>query len=116
MAREFKCYGLRASPKPTRWQARLSSTVRVIDADGRSGYAYINFELPFLRKVGKALPQGISERNPAFLRVEYSTYLKQWLIGAQYLNGPGIAILWRTQTKPAWLQVHRYSLHKATPS
>lgn len=106
MAREFKCYGLRASPKPTQWQAKLSSTVRVVDAENRPGYAYINFDPPFLHKVGKVLPRGISERNPAFLRVEYSAYLKQWLIGAQYLGGTEVVILWRSLSKPGWLRIH----------
>lgn len=84
----------------------MSSTVQVLDEQGRPGYAYVNFSPPLLVRVGKALARGISERNPAFLRVEYSAHFRQWLIAAQYLDDSEVAILWHEKKQPTWLRIH----------
>ena len=114
MARELKKYGLRATRKPPTRQAKLASTVHVLDERGVACWCYVSFEEPLLVKVGTALPRGISERNPAFLRVEYSATLKQWIIAAQYLDESHTAILWQTPDRPAWLNHHFYRGNPST--
>ncbi len=114
MSREYKKYGIRATRKPTTQQGKLASTVQVLDEKNRRGYCYVNFEMPLLICVGKALPKGISERNPAFLRVEYSSTLQQWIVAAEYLDESYTAVLWKTTDKPSWLHCYTTKSTKDT--
>lgn len=106
MRGELKRYALRAARRPITTQAKLASTVQVVDERGVAGHCYVTFAEPLLRKVGMALPYGISERNPAYLRVEFDPGRQLWRIGATYITGTATAILWHTKDRPTWLRCY----------
>lgn len=101
--RELKKYQLRATSRPAKWQGKIANTVVVRDAQGKVGYQYFNFDPSFITDVGKALPAGVSERNPAMVKVEYSEVIGKWLVGAHYVyrETPPV-ILWQADERPKW--------------
>lgn len=108
MKSELKKYGIRATVRPPK-QELVSSTVLVTKADGLVGYCYIGFDAAFVEAVGASLPRGVSKEEPAFVFAsEHVVDGKEvWVIGARYLLSDDMALLWRTDKKPSWLNFYR---------
>lgn len=71
MSRELKNYELRSCRRPIlsgRYRL-VSNTVHVCMASDKQYYCYVSFSDKLVEKVGKKLPRGVSEFDPAYLRV-----------------------------------------------
>ena len=108
MGRELKKYQIRATKRPAK-NPLLSSTVVVRNEEGSIGYCYVNFSRELVEAVGKSLPGGVTEDDPAFLRVVYYAATKIWLVQAQHESGGKEILLWKTAEKPTWLNFYKVS-------
>lgn len=108
MGRELKKYQIRATRRPAR-NTLLSSTVVVRNEAGDTGYCYVNFSPELVEAVGRSLPNGVTEDDPAFLRVVYYQRTKLWLVQAQHESGGKEILLWKSAEKPAWLNFYKVS-------
>lgn len=99
--RELKKYKLRPARRP-KVHPLLSGVVHVCDAEG-TGSANIQFDECFVDAVGKALPQGLHPRTPAYLKLLYMPGRKVWRVFALYLGGRRGVLLWETEELPSWV-------------
>lgn len=104
MAREYKHYGIRKARSPKNL-GPLATTIAVTTEEGSRGFGYVHFAESLTKAVGKKLPRGVSQQDPAFLEITYVEDRREWEISARYLASDGAALLWRTDTKPSWLNV-----------
>ena len=110
MAKEAKKYGLRATKRPAK-NSLVSSVCAVQNERGEQGYCYINFDAPFVTKVGNVLPRGVSYQDPAMIIVRYYSRTKVWLVLADYIAGGSETLLWRTADRPEWLNFYKVKKH-----
>lgn len=82
--KELKMYAIKATKKPTK-STTLLSTVQVVNEAKELGYCYISFSDKLVEAVGKKLPRGISDQDPALLFVLYIG--GEWCIWASYVVG-----------------------------
>lgn len=108
--RERKKYQLRATIKPAK-NPVVSTVFLVRNEEGEVGYCYVNFSRDFVERVGHALPRGVSVEDPACISVRFYPRTKVWLVVAQYVDGSGEVLLWRTEQKPSWLNFYRNKHH-----
>jgi len=101
-AREFKKYGIRYAYTPHDSQV-LAGVVQVSDTHGR-GYVYIHYEEALIEAVGKAMPAGISEMSPCYLKVIHTSIRNTWRVFAFYVGSPVGVLLWEAVEKPTWLK------------
>lgn len=101
MSKEYKKYGIRPARKPQE-HALLAGTVYVVEPQGK-GYAYIRFDESLVEAVGRLLPTGLTQDNPAYLKVMFMPATRVWRVFAAYLRGTTMRILWETTEKPTWL-------------
>lgn len=104
MSKELKMYALKATKKPTK-STTLLSTVQVINEAWERGYCYASFSDKLVEAVGKKLPRGISDQDPAFLSVLYLE--GAWHIIAMYTSQDYATLMWKTPNKPSWLSFHK---------
>lgn len=78
MPKELKKYELAASTRPGGNKV-LATTVAVLGKDGSAYYCYIRFSPTLIEAVGKKLPRGISEHDPAYLYVDLQR-LQVWAV------------------------------------
>lgn len=104
MGRELKKYGIRSTRKPAR-NAFVATTIHVVDENGLAGYCYISFADALVEAIGKVLPRGVAEFDPAYIYVEYDTRRRVWKINAQYLLSSDSALLWESGDRPTWLKL-----------
>lgn len=102
MAREYKHYEIRKARTATD-AGPLATTILVTDEVGNRGHGFIRFSDSLVNAAGKRLPRGVSRQDPAYLSVGYVPSLGVWDVSACYLNGEAAALLWRTESKPSWL-------------
>jgi hypothetical protein len=102
--RQFKHYELRSAPRPN-GRIALCQTVSVVNADRKSGYAYVSFSDSFVAAVGRVLPRGVSVRDPAYLHVYWSRTARLWKVTVKYFGHEGDYLLWESPTQPSWLNV-----------
>lgn len=107
MSKEYKHYELRSVKRPTKARLLLS-TVAIRDTEGGEKYCYVAFSDRLVQAVGRKLPRGLSEADPAFLHVVFGPP-GVWVIWAQYAQGEGACKLWRTtdSSPPSWLKFHK---------
>jgi hypothetical protein len=110
MSKELKKYGLRATRRPAKCDT-VATTVVVRNEAGETGYCYIGFDEPFVHRVGTKLPRGVGTHDPAFISVRYYPRTKVWLVVAQYMAGGEEVLLWKTPTRPEWLNFYRTKHH-----
>lgn len=105
MSKENRNYELRSSTRPKKSGALLN-TVQVRNELREVGYVYIRFSDKLIEAVGKKLPRGISEADPAYLSVVFSDMA--WHIWAGYVSesGGSHTLMWKQSTKPSWLKFH----------
>lgn len=106
MRGELAKYRLRATRRPAD-TAPVASMVLVRNEAGEAGYCYANFSDEFASYVGKRLPRGVSLDDPACITVTFRAETGDWCVGASYLDGTSSVLLWRTDTRPSWLNFHR---------
>lgn len=99
--REAKKYRLRQSLRPKKHKL-LSGVVRVADSEG-IGYSFVSFDESFVDAVGKALPRGLTEQEPAYLKVLYLGSRNTWRTYAMYLREEVGVLLWETEGKPSYI-------------
>lgn len=103
--REYKRFGLHPA-RQARVDRRLSNVVLLADERGK-GFTYIAFAEEFVEAVGKAMPQGVGEETPCYIKVVLG-YGGVWRIYGQYLDNSATRLLWETTEKPSWIkQVRR---------
>lgn len=113
MPREFKRYELRSTRRPAKATA-LSTTVSVLNEHGESGYCYVSFAEAFVHSVGKRLPRGVAEFEPAYIEVRYNRQLSAWEVWARYFgDGKGV-LLWATDNRPSWLNFYKHEANNGT--
>lgn len=100
--KEHKKFCLRHSRKP-RAGSCLSGVVMVADSDGR-GYCYVDFSDDLVVSVGKALPCGVSDFWPAFLKVVQLGNTDIWRMYACYKDMGAMVLLVEYSGKPGWLK------------
>ena len=107
MPREFKHYMLRSTKKPTKDKVLLS-TVAIRDQEGEERYCYVSFSDKLVELVGRKLPRGISETDPAFLNIVFGPP-GRWGIWAVYAVDGVARLLWRTECSepPSWLKFYK---------
>ena len=101
-AKEYKKYGIRSANKPQEGYY-LAGVVQVADTEGK-GYVFIKFSEALVEAVGKALPHGVGEESPAYLKVLHLHKLDRWRVFAYSLESTHGVLLWETQQKPEWLK------------
>lgn len=101
---ELKKYKLTARRRVTDKSRLLSNTVLVREASG-SYPATVSFSDDLVDLVGRLLPQGVSEFNPAYLIVVHPRNTgDSWQIQACYFRDDDSAVLlWTSEQRPAWL-------------
>jgi hypothetical protein len=109
--RPLKKYALTQTPRPKK-HPLLSGVAHVGESSGK-GYAYFSFSEDFVDAVGKALPQGLSREEPAYLKVLQMP--NTWRVFAVYLRREKGALLWETPTRPEWLTATRHRTHRTRP-
>lgn len=85
---------------------RVAGVVLTITERGR-GTAPIRFSEELVEVVGEALPQGVSQDNPAFLKLIHDRTKGVWRLYASYLDRSKQVFLWEYATPPAWLPAPR---------
>lgn len=100
--RELKKYGLRRS-RSGKVHPLLSGIVHVYEHTGVR-LAKITFEECFVDAVGKALPQGVTQAHPAYLKILHMPGRKTWRVFAMYFKQEKGVLLWESPTIPHWAE------------
>ena len=104
LAREYKKFGIVPSRKP-QVGFPVAGVVQVVGKEG-PGYVNIRFAEALVDAVGKAMPYGVSDATPCYLK---ATRLPtgMWRISAHYLGRKEGCVLWES-AKPSWIKkVHK---------
>lgn len=99
---ERKKFGMRTARAPM-LVAGLSNTVIVYD-DFALKYCFVSFSDALVEAVGLHLPRGCSPEEHAFLQVQFDKASGDWIVYAAYVSTWERVALWRTDTKPVWVQ------------
>lgn len=99
--REYKKFGIRYAHKPQEGSS-IAGVVQVADSHGK-GFSYIRFSEELELAIGKALPQGVGDAQPAYIKVVQSRSRNVWRVFAFYIASPVGVLLWETSDKPTWL-------------
>lgn len=94
-AREYKKFGILASRKPQRGFP-VAGVVPVIGKEKR-GFVYIKFSEELVTAVGKAMPQGVSNTHPCYLRAVHLV-TGRWRVLAYYLGSSQGRVLWEADS------------------
>lgn len=78
----------------------LNNTCLVI-AEEEMGYCYISFSESFIAHVGKVMPRGIAEFDPAYIEVRHTAL--GWEVSSVYYRDSHRRLLWRTGERPSWI-------------
>lgn len=115
MSKEYKHYELRSVKRPIKSKLLLS-TVAIRDMAGEERYCYAAFSEKLIQAVGRGLPRGISEEDPAFLHVVFGPP-GVWAVWAQYLTDGKACKLWRTadSAPPSWLKFYKHKVKNGNP-
>lgn len=105
-ARVYGKWGLRSARK-AQDDSPVSGVV-VVSAGGRKGYTTVRFSTSFTEAVGRALPQGIGQHNPCFIKAVYHARSMKWKIYAEYLYFNKRVLLLELTKTPDWLEQVRY--------
>lgn len=107
MTKEYKHFELRSVKRPTK-ASLLLSTVAIRDTEGEEKYCYVSFSDKLVDAVGRKLPRGISEADPAYLHVGFGPP-GRWGIWAVYAVDGVARLLWRTECSepPSWLKFYK---------
>ena len=97
----LKKHKLKTTNKPAR-NNLLSGVVHVGTKEGK-GYAYVSFSDEFVDDVGYAMPRGVSEREPAYLKVLHMHASDMWRVMAVYCDKEEGVTLWEDKSRPGWL-------------
>lgn len=103
-AREYKKFGIVPSRKPQKGFP-LAGVVKVVER-GVKGFVYIRFSEALVLAVGKAMPQGISNENPCYLKAT-RTVTGTWRVSAHYLKGRASCLLWGSDSLEWVKRIHR---------
>ncbi len=106
MPRELKLYELRSASRPG-VNNLLSTTVAVRDANGASYYCYVRFSDRLVQAVGKKLPRGLTQSDPAYLYVQVTQ--EGFQVWARTHSEAQQVLLWTTslETTPDWLKFYK---------
>lgn len=106
MSKEYKHFELRSVKRPTK-ASLLLSTVAIRDTNGEEKYCYVSFSDKLVNAVGRKMPRGLSEAEPAFLHVVFGPP-GRWGVWAQYVSGEA-RLLWKTECSqpPSWLKFYK---------
>lgn len=96
--RELKKYAIQPA-RLHKIQHGFSNMVLVNDG-AATKFAYIRYDKAFLIAIGKALPHGLSDRDPSYLQVIFDGV---WIFMAGYLSSTQHTKLWEAATLPPWL-------------
>lgn len=99
---ERKKFELRSARAPALVHG-LSNTVIVYE-DGAAKYCHIGFADALALEVGKRMPRGISNFEPAFLSVAFDTLRSAWVVSSHYVSTWERVGLWQSEEKPAWIK------------
>lgn len=105
---ERKKFGIVARARVTKPNPRLNNTVLVERPTG-NGSACIGFTEDLVNFVGKVLPRGVADFDPAYLVVTENVERGKWLIQAEYFRDRVRVVLWEASAMPAWLKNTKYS-------
>jgi hypothetical protein len=106
MRGERKLWEIRSTPKPAKPKGVLT-TVSVRGVNGQDYYCYINFSEKFEEFVGKKMPRGVSENDPAWLHVTCHALSGGATIAAHYLSDKSGCELWHATKTPTWLKMYK---------
>lgn len=110
-AREYKKFGLVRAKKPQTGYP-LAGVVQVVDG-AASGFVYVRFAEALVTAVGRAMPFGVSDQTPCFLRAVRIAE-ERWRISAYYFKSVREGrVLWESDT-PAWLGTIRRGERRGT--
>ena len=96
--RELKKYAIQPA-RLHKIQHGFSNMVLVNDG-AVTKFSYIRYDKSFLIAIGKALPHGLSDRDPSHLQVVFDG---KWLFMAGYLSSAQHMKLWEADKLPPWL-------------
>jgi hypothetical protein len=99
--KEIRKYKLKAARK-ARVHPLLSGVAVVAEPTGKR-IAYFSFSEEFVDAVGKALPTGVSQSNPAYIKVLYMPGRGTWRVFAMYFLKLRGVLLWEADDKPSWI-------------
>lgn len=78
------------------------------------GYCYIRFSETFVDFVGKKLPRGVADFDPAYIEVVRAG--GKWEIRATYYLDGVTKVLWKTADMPSWIGKLKKGKHDASTS
>jgi hypothetical protein len=96
-----KSWQLSAAIKPQK-RYPLSGVVRILDHQG-AGYCHIKFSWSLVADVGKAMPRGIGDHEPAYLQAMRNAD-GSWYIFCCYLEGSTRRIILQEPSRPSWIK------------
>ena len=97
---ERKYFELRALARKPRKPHKLLAQTCVVQAE-QKGHCFVTFSERFVEWVGKKLPRGIAEFDPAYLAVVQNGEV--WEVFAVYVDRSAHALLWESKSKPEWV-------------
>lgn len=103
--KENKNFELRSATRagPTTHKRLLATTVDIITPSGNQRHGFIRFSDNLVKAVGKALPRGVSEQDPAYLQVRlFPGRCEVWALYARDVTG---VKMWDTEDIPSWLKL-----------
>lgn len=100
--RELKKYKLHWKKLPKEHES-LSGVAHVCDARGRRPSNF-GFDESFADAVGRAMPRGISQQDPAYIKALYMPGRNVWRVFAMYMREEVGVLLWETPDLPRWLR------------
>lgn len=111
-AKEYKKFKIRYARKPQDGYP-VAGVVAVIDSEGK-GFVYIRFSEEFVDSVGKAMPSGVGDESPCFIKAMEVRRSGIWRISAHYIYENKGVLLWESEEKPEWIKHVRRSNHGAS--
>lgn len=103
---EPKSCGIRRAVTPVKGTT-LSTRVAVLCA-GERFKAPIHYSEYLVDIVGHALPVGVAEDHPAFLRLVNIPATSKWRLFALYSDRSAIAYLWMYDSCPTWVNLPKH--------
>lgn len=112
IGKEYKKFGIVSARTPQTGKP-LAGVVRVVNGGDR-GFVYIRFSDAFVLAVGRAMPQGIAEHQPCYLKA-VRMLTGKWRVWAYYLGIRKGRLLWEAD-KLEWVGNIRKGANRATHS
>lgn len=103
--KENKNFELRSATRagPATHKRLLATTVDIIMSSGTQRHGFIRFSDNLVKAVGKALPRGVSEQDPAYLQVRlFPGRCEVWALYARGVTG---VKMWELEGIPPWLKI-----------